>query len=104
MYDVRVKQDHRWPTVRVSGREFSKAGEVLGESHLNDEIRSSPLLEIEEIVQDQPSDVVDATNAARDLAAEHDIDLAAVDGSGEEGRVLKADVQAVIEEGAGDPN
>lgn len=39
---------------------------------------------------------VDATDAARELAASHGIDLSRVRGSGESGRVLKADVETLI--------
>jgi len=41
---------------------------------------------------------VDATDAAAELAAEHDLDLADVEGTGKEGRILKSDVQAAIDE------
>jgi pyruvate dehydrogenase E2 component (dihydrolipoamide acetyltransferase) len=41
-----------------------------------------------------------ATPAVRKLAKEHDIDLKSIDGSGKDGRVLKEDIQAVIESGA----
>lgn len=37
---------------------------------------------------------VDATDAARQLAAEHDIPLADVTGTGKDGRITKADVEA----------
>jgi len=37
---------------------------------------------------------IDATPAAEALAAEEGIDLADVEGSGEEGRILKSDVEA----------
>lgn len=45
--------------------------------------------------QDEP----DATPAAARLAAAHEIDLAAVHGSGKNGRIQKSDVQAVIDGG-----
>lgn len=41
---------------------------------------------------------VDATPAAVELAAEHAIDLNGVDGTGEDGRVLVADVEAAIQD------
>lgn len=40
---------------------------------------------------------VEATDAARELAAEHGVSLADVSGSGTDGRVLKADVERHIE-------
>ena len=39
----------------------------------------------------------DATLGAQKLAEKHDIDLANVEGTGEKGRVIKADVQAIVE-------
>ena len=39
---------------------------------------------------------VDATDTARELAAEAGIDLAAIEGTGKEGRILKSDVQKAI--------
>jgi pyruvate dehydrogenase E2 component (dihydrolipoamide acetyltransferase) len=41
---------------------------------------------------------VDATDSARELAEEHGIDLNGIDGSGEDGRVLKSDVEAALED------
>ncbi len=39
---------------------------------------------------------LDITGAARELAEEHGIDLASVEGSGKDGRILKTDVQKAI--------
>lgn len=49
---------------------------------------------------DQPEEAgpVDATAAARDLAAEHGIDLRSVEGSGQGGRIVVFDVKAAINE------
>jgi pyruvate/2-oxoglutarate dehydrogenase complex dihydrolipoamide acyltransferase (E2) component len=114
-YRVRVREDWRWDRAQVAGREFTKAGEVLAEGHINEEMRRSPLLEIEEIApdapvavgSDDPADVEQttldqapdapvATEAAMALAAEHGVDLREVEGTGEDGRVLVADVEAVL--------
>jgi pyruvate/2-oxoglutarate dehydrogenase complex dihydrolipoamide acyltransferase (E2) component len=96
-YVVRVREDHRWTRVRVSGREFTKSGEVMAEGHINEEMRNSPLLTIEEVDAPEP-EAVDATSAARELAEEHGIDLTAlVPGSGEEGRVLVGDVEEALD-------
>jgi large subunit ribosomal protein L21 len=43
-------------------------------------------------------DDVDITDAARELAEEHGVDVTAVEGTGKDGRVLKSDVQAAIDE------
>ena len=40
---------------------------------------------------------IDATEAALALAAEHDLDLSLVTGSGEDGRILKGDVATYLE-------
>lgn len=44
----------------------------------------------------RPQVEVDATDAARSLADEHDIDLSRVAGSGAGGRITKGDVEALI--------
>lgn len=41
---------------------------------------------------------VNATPAAKDLAEEHDLDLSSVQGSGEDGKITKPDVEAALEE------
>ena len=41
---------------------------------------------------------IEATGAAEELAAEHGIDLADVEGTGKDGRILKGDVEAAIEQ------
>lgn len=48
-------------------------------------------------VSDEASDGVRATPGARKLAAEHDVELASIEGTGEEGAVLRADVEALVE-------
>ena len=42
------------------------------------------------------------TNAARELAEEHGIDVTKIEGTGKDGRVLKGDVQAVVKEQKGE--
>jgi pyruvate dehydrogenase E2 component (dihydrolipoamide acetyltransferase) len=129
-YRVRVREDWRWDRAQVAGREFTKAGEVLAEGHVNEEMRQSPLLEIEEIAPDVPVEIApdvpveiapdapmasedpagsaaqtkssvraSATQAARDLAEAHGVDLREVEGTGEDGRVLVADVERIIDAG-----
>lgn len=43
-------------------------------------------------------DDYDITPVARDLAAEHGIDLASIQGSGKDGRILKSDIDKAIQE------
>lgn len=45
---------------------------------------------------------LDVTDAAGELAEEHDVDLATIEGTGEEGRILKSDVQDVVDDRGGD--
>jgi len=45
---VAVRENWRWPTARVGGREFSKVGEEMAEGALTEEMRESPLLVLEE--------------------------------------------------------
>jgi len=44
---------------------------------------------------------IEATDTARTLAEEHGIDLATLEGSGKEGRILKSDVEKAIKEREG---
>lgn len=104
-YDVVVRDEYRYAHVRVGGREFNK-GEAtrLAEHEMTQEIRQSALLEVREVTP-AGERVVDATNAARVLAAELGVDLASIVGTGEEGKIVKSDVEraaAVSSEGAGD--
>ena len=59
-----------------------------------------PEAEVEEDSEpeaDAAAEEIDATDAAGELAAEHGIDLAEIEGTGKEGRVLKSDVEAAVE-------
>ena len=49
-----------------------------------------------EVPAEEPADEVDATQAAIDHAEAMGIDLAAIQGTGKDGRVTKADVEAAI--------
>lgn len=92
---VAVDPEHRWNRVRVSGREFTKGGEVMAEGHLDEEMRTSPLLVIEPV---EATDGVDATAAAVELAEEEGVDLRQVVGTGVGGRILVADVAESLED------
>lgn len=48
--------------------------------------------------EEPPADDVDATDSAKDLAAEHDLDLAAIKGTGKDGRILLDDVRLAVAE------
>lgn len=47
----------------------------------------------------EPAVEVDATKAALELAAEYDVDLGEVEGTGSGGRVILSDVEAYLEGG-----
>ncbi len=44
---------------------------------------------------------IEITDAARELAEEHGIDLSTIEGSGKEGRILKSDIESAIKEQEG---
>ena len=45
---------------------------------------------------DKEEQRIDATDAAVELAALNDMDLSTIEGSGEEGRIIKADVETAL--------
>ena len=53
---------------------------------------------VDSVMQVMATGNVDATDGARELAAEHGIPLSTIKGSGKDGRVLISDVSAAIEE------
>lgn len=55
--------------------------------------------EAEDVPSYQPG--VDATDSARELAETYELDLVEIEGTGESGRVLKGDVEAVLEDRGG---
>ena len=52
---------------------------------------------VEEEAAEEEVEEIAVTGAARELAEEHGLDLAAVEGTGEDGRILKSDVEAAVE-------
>ncbi len=55
-----------------------------------------PEAPVEAVAEAPEAGELDITGAARELAEEHGIDLASVEGSGKDGRILKTDVQKAI--------
>jgi len=118
-YRVWLDPEYRWATAQVNAREFTKTPVVLQEVELTEEIANSPLLVVEEIdadlrtedgseegdadfrTEDGLSEGVEATEAARALAAEMGLPLGAVVGSGAGGRVTKKDVERAVGDGRG---
>lgn len=92
MYRVRLREDYRWPTATINGREFTKIPIELQETDVTEEIRNSPLLVVEEV----DSEVVEATEAAQVLAEQEGLLLGGVTGTGTGGRVTKKDVERVL--------
>lgn len=85
--NYRRKYGHRQPftEVRVVEIDLEGASVAVGAEEGPEEIDEAP-------------EEVDATSAAEELAAEHGVDLAGVEGTGKDGRVLKSDVQAAVDE------
>lgn len=54
MYRIRVIPDYRWYKARISGREFVKDWTEYADGYVNDEIRNSPLLEVEKVELPKP--------------------------------------------------
>lgn len=51
--------------------------------------------------ENDPPKTIEATQAAVDAAEEHNIDLSTVTGTGENGRITKQDVMALVDENSG---
>lgn len=60
-------------------------------------VRNGRLIELDQGTLQVGAEEIDATDSARELAEEHDIDLATIAGSGQDGRIIKADVQAEVD-------
>ena len=54
--------------------------------------------EDEAVEEAEEIEEVEATGAAEELAEEHGIDLVGIEGTGKDGRILKSDVQAAVDE------
>jgi pyruvate/2-oxoglutarate dehydrogenase complex dihydrolipoamide acyltransferase (E2) component len=118
--DVTANQDGTLARVDVEAEESVPPGTVLGVVLGPDESIADapePRSRISDDADDE-SDVTDSETApeepaaeepsgegeraapgARKLAAEHDLDLAEIDGNGPEGAVLRSDVEAVLDQG-----
>lgn len=91
-YEVTVRPGYRYPTAQVSGKIFSKRSAVsVSKSSINDEILYSELLDVVEV--DKESTEINATSAAIELAKNEGVDLSQVVGTGNDGRITKADVE-----------
>lgn len=95
LYFIRVKPEYPWTTARVSGRIFSKHGEVLNGELVNDEILNSSLLLVEP--QDAEPATVSAETPADNPTGE--IPEGAESGEGEgESKIVEPETIAVLAE------
>jgi pyruvate/2-oxoglutarate dehydrogenase complex dihydrolipoamide acyltransferase (E2) component len=84
--------------VRLSGpasrqrQQLASAIERVADDAAGDDIRARL-----SALEDAVGLGVDATDEARELALEHGIDLAALEGSGQDGRVLVGDVEDAVD-------
>lgn len=90
-------------SIRVRGQQGQTVQLSPGETYDLDRDVAETLIDHGEAVgvqdyetQVQPAPETKATDAARDLAEEEGIDLSKVDGSGEDGKILKSDVQDAL--------
>lgn len=75
-----------------SGRVFVKHEWRPVPAGCEEEAERNPYLETREAVEP----IIDATDSALELAAENDLDLSGVKGSGVDGRIIKKDVEAML--------
>lgn len=76
----------------VEDAEEPEGGWETGAEALRDHVLASDTDSVDE------DNDMDATNAALDLAEEHDLDISNIEGTGKNGRVVKQDVQDEINE------
>lgn len=102
--NYRRKYGHRQPytEIRVVDIEFGEPGEVGPAPETAEEVAPEEAPEAAEEAVEEAEEEVDVTNAARELADEHGIDITTIDGTGKDGRVLKSDVQDAVDAQAAD--
>ena len=83
----------RIPTVKIKDDAFDRGFRTINEADYDEDEHdlydSSP---------EEEADRVDATDEAKALAKEEEIDLSSVEGSGKNGRILKSDVSTFVDE------
>lgn len=85
------------PGQRISREDAERYGLVKARARQGDKERKPEA--DKEAAPDDAKDAttsVDATDGAVEFAAEHGVDLASVKGSGKDGRIVKADVEAAV--------
>jgi pyruvate/2-oxoglutarate dehydrogenase complex dihydrolipoamide acyltransferase (E2) component len=108
----RKKQGHRqgFTEVRVldieigggatTGRKASKKKADAPVTPAAEPPAEAPVAEVAAEAPEAPAKI-EATDTARALAEEHDIDLATLEGTGKDGRILKSDVAKAIKQQEG---
>ncbi len=104
----RRKQGHRqrFTEVRIVELDLDGATAPVGPAPVEEEEAPAPQPEepaTEPEAETEPAEPeaeteIAVTGAAEELAAEHGIDLTALEGTGKDGRILKSDVQSAIDE------
>ncbi len=77
------------------GEDFLKGFYEAHPEHAPD---ARPLTRAEIKATSKPADEIEATEGAIELAEEKGIDLSGIEGSGEDGRIVKDDVKAALKE------
>lgn len=89
---MKIRVDGGWSVTLDHQRSTSASGGVYDISELSARDRERVLaLDCVELLE------VDATDSARQLARDNDVDLREIEGTGEDGRILKGDVQDAID-------
>jgi pyruvate/2-oxoglutarate dehydrogenase complex dihydrolipoamide acyltransferase (E2) component len=95
---AKVKESWPWGIVQAfAGRQYVKyewRPVPAGAEAEAERLAGRGLLDLNEAVV-----LVDATDAALKLASDYGVDLAAVHGSGADGRILLSDVRALVQAG-----
>lgn len=89
--DLRLKSGKPFSVARACEVDLDKLG--LSDAD-QQELASKHWIEPLEDVADE----IDATDAARELADEHGIDLAEVEGTGADGRIVIGDIRALLDD------
>jgi large subunit ribosomal protein L21 len=94
------------PVAKAARPEAKKAGakpKAKAEEATRETAKAAPKGQSKAPAEAKPSveATIEITDAARALAEEHGIDLAGIEGSGKEGRILKSDIDKAIKEKEG---
>jgi len=88
----RFPRGYLYQSRRIVGQGDEVTPEEFGRALCKAMVRENAIEEV--VTEDTPN----ATDAAMDLARENDLSLSDIDGTGDEGRVLKGDVEDYLSE------